>query len=112
MGGAVSESLIVSPSWPVMALFLARGWALTVRVGPDAVSRMVIIEARSPQRTQGSTEDYKPNDLGILRVPLWPLWLVVIWLFFPRKLPSPRGRTSSLLQLRPRSHATCPWKAH
>jgi hypothetical protein len=36
MGGEVSETLSASPSSPVMAFFLARGWTLMGKVTPSA----------------------------------------------------------------------------
>jgi len=41
-GGAVRESFNLSPTSPVIAFFLARGWTLTVKVTPDAASRIGI----------------------------------------------------------------------
>ena len=37
-GGAVKDSLMASPSSPVIAFFLARGWILTAKVAPAGVS--------------------------------------------------------------------------
>src|SRR5690242_13454622 len=43
MGGVVSESFNASPTSPVMAFFLARGWTLTAKVEPWLLSLMGII---------------------------------------------------------------------
>ena len=92
MGGAVNVSFSASPSSPVMAFFLPRGWTLTVKTTPDSHSRIGIIEWLSPRSHQGSEKTSKTPTIGSslcssvpsvvkllsvlhLCVPLCPLWL-------------------------------------
>jgi len=110
IGGVVSDSLSASPSSPVMAFFLARGWILTAKVAPDGVSWIVTIKKSSPQKAQRFAEEY--NHECFTNSLCSSASSVVMWLVFPRRLPCPRERRSSLLQLQFRNRATCPWKAH
>src|SRR5713226_233681 len=53
-GGAVSESFSASPTSPVIAFFLARGWILTAKVAPSGEFFIAAIERHLPQGTQRS----------------------------------------------------------
>ena len=64
MGGAVNVSFSASPSSPVMAFFLPRGWTLTVKTTPDSHSRIGIIEWLSPRSHQGSEKTSKTPTIG------------------------------------------------
>src|SRR5712692_37010 len=60
-GGAVRDSFRASPSSPVMAFFLARGWTLTAKVTPAAVSWIGIINFELSPRRHGVTKLGNPR---------------------------------------------------
>src|ERR1700674_409331 len=70
-GGAVNESLSASPTSPVIAFFLARGWTLIVKVTPDSLSWIGSIERLHHRvtETQRNRTEFSKKP-GMQAVPL------------------------------------------
>src|SRR5579864_2133751 len=60
-GGAVKANFIASPTSPIMAFLLARGWTLTAKLTPAAVSRIGIMNSDFTTESQKHRE-LQPSD--------------------------------------------------
>src|SRR5689334_10841449 len=62
MGGVVRESLMASPSSPVMAFFLARGWTLTTKLTASSVSITFINLLAAPFGKSDQSENHSDSN--------------------------------------------------
>jgi len=102
--GAVSDTFSTSPTSPVMPFFFARGWTLTAKLAPSAMSCTGTMYPQSTLFVKSPTRKGDQLKSGFNPCPISSFSLQR-WTF-------PRARRSILLQLRFQNRATCPSTTH